>query len=107
MVVEVVPEVLELDMDDPALNSFSNVFSKFHELSQRKAEFEEDEQVPDTRRNGYRRGDEIDLDEEEANMEDPIEARQSKKKLRKLNRMTVAQLKQMVEKPEVVDVSDF
>lgn len=34
------------------------------------------------------------------------EATMSKKKLRKLNRLTVAQLKQLVERPDVVEMHD-
>lgn len=122
------PEVLQLDNEDPAMNAFSDVFSKFQELSQRRAvedddeDDEEESQVPDgesaaaKKRAARKRaaasggmGDDdddmdMDLDDEEANMEDPTEVRQSKKKLRKLNRMTVAQLKQIVEKPDIVEV---
>ena len=126
------PEVLQLDNEDPAMNAFSDVFSKFQELSQRKAVEDDDEdeeeeghesQVPDgesaaarkraARKRAAASGGmedddddmDMDLDDEEANMEDPTEVRQSKKKLRKLNRMTVAQLKQTVEKPDIVEVS--
>lgn len=120
------PEVLQLDTEDPSMNAFSDVFSKFHELSQRKA-IDDDEdgdegdelQVPNgesaaAKKRASRKqaaadddgdGDmDLDSEDEEANMEDPTEVRQSKKKLRKLNRMTVAQLKQLVEKPDIVEV---
>ena len=42
-------------------------------------------------------------DEEEEEEEKKEEPKMSKKKLRKLNRLTVAQLKQLVERPDVVE----
>jgi len=45
-------------------------------------------------------------DEESEDDEPKEEQKMSKKKLRKLNRLTVAQLKQLVERPDVVEMHD-
>lgn len=45
-------------------------------------------------------------DEEEEEEGEKEEPKMSKKKLRKLNRLTVAQLKQLVERPDVVEMHD-
>ena len=44
--------------------------------------------------------------DEEDDEEAKEEPKMSKKKLRKLNRLTVAQLKQLVERPDVVEMHD-
>ena len=44
--------------------------------------------------------------DEEEEEEDKEDQKMSKKKLRKLNRLTVAQLKQLVERPDVVEMHD-
>ncbi len=44
--------------------------------------------------------------DEEEEEEEKDEQKMSKKKLRKLNRLTVAQLKQLVERPDVVEMHD-
>lgn len=47
-----------------------------------------------------------DLDSSSDEEKDNEEKQMSKKKLRKLNRLTVAQLKQLVERPDVVEMHD-
>ncbi|KAI8899752.1 hypothetical protein BC833DRAFT_584504 [Globomyces pollinis-pini] len=90
--VVIVPETLAVKGH---FQEFADVFAKFNELSQRKAEKDEDEQrlVED-------------YDEEEEMLPDLEQIRQSKKKLKKLNRLSVAQLKNLVKKPEVVEWVD-
>jgi splicing factor 3B subunit 2 len=88
--VEVVPEVLHLSAE---MSQVSDIFERFQERTVRKLDQEEEI-------NGEV---EMDLDEEELEPS-PEEVRQSKKKQRKANRMTVAQLKQIVAKPDVVEV---
>ncbi len=90
MTVEVVPEVLHLSAE---MSQVSDIFERFQERTVRKLDQEEEI-------NGEV---EMDLDEEELEPS-PEEVRQSKKKQRKANRMTVAQLKQIVAKPDVVEV---
>ena len=53
---------------------------------------------------GKQQKEEESSDEEEEEEKD--EKQMSKKKLRKLNRLTVAQLKQLVERPDVVEMHD-
>ncbi|KAJ3269726.1 hypothetical protein HDV01_001068 [Terramyces sp. JEL0728] len=87
--VEIVPETLRVV---GTFEEFSQVFQKFNTLSTRRYEKDdEEEQVEEDDDNEF-------VDKEEI--------RQTKKKLKKLNRMTVAQLKQSVRKPEVVDWVD-
>ena len=47
-----------------------------------------------------------DLDSSSDEEKEKEEKQMSKKKLRKLNRLTVAQLKQLVERPDVVEMHD-
>ncbi|KAL5533096.1 hypothetical protein ACEPAF_4872 [Sanghuangporus sanghuang] len=95
--VEYVPEPLEVK--DPALEAFSDVFARFQlppdETASKVAEptkgeviYSDDEMVSD--------------DDSEKGEKKPL----SKKKARKMNRLSVAELKQLVKKPEVVEWTD-
>ncbi|KAH8117397.1 hypothetical protein DFH11DRAFT_1574767 [Phellopilus nigrolimitatus] len=95
--VEYVPEPLEVK--DPALEAFSDVFARFQlppdEIESRATEpskgeiiYSDDEMPSD--------------DDSQAEEKKPL----SKKKQRKMNRLTVAELKQLVKKPEVVEWTD-
>lgn len=92
-IIEVVPEVLEVSH---SFAEFSDVFEKFQQRSQRRVDQDEDELEEEVE----------EVEEDEEDQMDPEEIRQSKKKLRKQSRLTVAQLKQLVKKPEVVDWVD-
>lgn len=107
--VEIVPEVLDFAESDPAMAEFNQVFTKFHELSQRNVDQDEDDVVAGGgsrkfKPSGDDDDEDMDLDDSEDDVDDPLEVKQSKKKLRKLNRISVAQLKQSVEKPDLVEV---
>lgn len=107
--IEYVPEALELD---PAYSVFANVFAKFHALAPKiendglaepNAEQLDHQQAPmdadDT--DATKSSDED--DDEEGGQEDgnnPL----SKKRLKKLMRLSVAELKRLARKPEVVEV---
>jgi splicing factor 3B subunit 2 len=93
-IVEVVPEELPVD---PRLEEFQQIFNRFQEKTLKGVERDDE--------NADRNGDLEEEEDEEANLVDREELRKSRKKLRKLNRMTVAELKQVVQKPELVDVS--
>ncbi|KAI5124559.1 hypothetical protein M0805_003081 [Coniferiporia weirii] len=95
--VEYVPE--PLGAKDPALEAFSDVFARFQlpsdDLSSKATEpskgeviYSDDEMPSD--------------DDSQAEEKKPL----SKKKQRKMNRLTVAELKQLVKKPEVVEWTD-
>ncbi|KZT18090.1 DUF382-domain-containing protein [Neolentinus lepideus HHB14362 ss-1] len=86
-----VPE--PLDVKDPSLEAFSNVFARF------QLPPEENDVNPS-------KGEVIYSDDDmasEGDSEDEEKKPLSKKKARKMNRLTVAELKQLVKKPEVVE----
>jgi splicing factor 3B subunit 2 len=95
-IVEVVPEDPPVD---PRLEEFQQIFNRFQEKTLKGVDRDNEDADRD---------DNMDEEEdEEANLVDREELRKSRKKLRKLSRMTVAELKQIVQKPELVDVSKF
>ncbi|TFK46683.1 DUF382-domain-containing protein [Heliocybe sulcata] len=89
-----VPE--PLDVKDPSLEAFSNVFARF--------QLPPDES--DNKDQDPSKGEIIYSDDDmasEGDSEDEEKKPLSKKKARKMNRLTVAELKQLVKKPEVVE----
>ncbi|KAH9833057.1 uncharacterized protein C8Q71DRAFT_776295 [Rhodofomes roseus] len=97
MDVEYVPE--QLDVKGPALDEFSDVFARFQlppEASSGR------DQEPSKGEVIYSDDDMASEGDSEAEEKKPL----SKKKARKMNRLTVAELKQLVKKPEVVEWTD-
>jgi splicing factor 3B subunit 2 len=93
------PQEVEVEVvqEEPLFKNqkdFQEILNRFQENTQRGLEREEQDDM------------DLDEDDEEANLPDREELAKSKKKLAKLNRMTVAELKQMVKKPEVVEWID-
>ena len=87
VVIEYVTEPI-ISPSDPAYNEFSKIFAHFlPETDQADNEFETEE-AP------------MEVDEEE---EEPVI---SNRKLKKMNRMTISQLKQQIRHPEVVEPED-
>ncbi|KAM5538103.1 hypothetical protein V8D89_008300 [Ganoderma adspersum] len=95
--VEYVSE--QLDVKDPALEAFSNVFARFQAPTE-----------VTTVREGESGKGEIIYSDDDMESEGDSDAEEkkplSKKKARKMNRLTVAELKQLVKKPEVVEWTD-
>ncbi|TBU35536.1 hypothetical protein BD309DRAFT_907992 [Dichomitus squalens] len=95
--VEYVSE--QLDVKDPALEAFSNVFARFQAPAEtttvREGEPSKGEVI-------YSDDDMASEGDSDAEEKKPL----SKKKARKMNRLTVAELKQLVKKPEVVEWTD-
>ena len=92
--IELVPEELDLESESN-FSEFSQVLSAFNQRSVRKAPKEEEEQ---------RKPVAMEMDSSD---EDDYETRvASKKKLRKLNRVSIAVLKEKSKRPEVVDWTD-
>ncbi|RPD66578.1 DUF382-domain-containing protein [Lentinus tigrinus ALCF2SS1-7] len=95
--VEYVSE--QLDIKDPALEAFSDVFARF-------------QAPPETTtvRDGEPTKGEVIYSDDDMASEGDSDAEEkkplSKKKARKMNRLTVAELKQLVKKPEVVEWTD-
>jgi splicing factor 3B subunit 2 len=91
--VEVVPETLEIDSES-SLSQFSQVFSNFTYRSQRKIVDETVTAAP------------VAEVQDSSDSEDYEEKLASKKKMRKINRISVAVLKQVVKRPDTVDWVD-
>ncbi|KAH9930663.1 uncharacterized protein B0H18DRAFT_872833 [Fomitopsis serialis] len=92
MDVEYVPE--QLDVKGPALEEFSDVFARFQLPAEASS--------PSKGEIIYSDDDMASEGDSEAEEKKPL----SKKKARKMNRLTVAELKQLVKKPEVVEWTD-
>ncbi|KAI0723800.1 hypothetical protein C8T65DRAFT_627471 [Cerioporus squamosus] len=95
--VEYVSE--QLDVKDPALEAFSNVFARFQAPPETTAVRDGEPSKGEVIYSDDDMASEGDSDAEEKK---PL----SKKKARKMNRLTVAELKQLVKKPEVVEWTD-
>eukprot|EP00053_Salpingoeca_punica_P016778 m.159603 g.159603 ORF g.159603 m.159603 type:complete len:665 (-) comp17043_c1_seq1:136-2130(-) len=97
VVIEYVPEKIELE--DPTLSEFAEIFKKFQTAAPEevKEEIKAEETAPAVEVDTFK------ADEEEKADEAP---KLSNKKLRKLTRLTVAQLKQLVARPDLVERHD-
>ncbi|KAI0080549.1 DUF382-domain-containing protein [Panus rudis PR-1116 ss-1] len=97
--VEYVSE--QLDVKGPALEAFSDVFARFQPPPEASSQSAGQELT---------KGEIIYSDDDMASEGDSDEEKEkkplSKKKARKMNRLTVAELKQLVKKPEVVEWTD-
>lgn len=94
VIIEIVPEKLLIDGDMG--QQFTDLLDRFKERTLRRIDQDEDQVVLNTTV--------PDEEDDEENQLDPQQVIQSKKKLKKASRLTVAQLKQLVSKPEVVEV---
>ncbi|THH12938.1 hypothetical protein EW146_g7231 [Bondarzewia mesenterica] len=97
--VEYVSE--QLDVKGPALEAFSDVFARFQFSPEADAVKSEEPSKGEVIYSDDDMASETDSEAEEAKK--PL----SKKKQRKMNRLTVAELKQLVKKPEVVEWTDI
>ncbi|EDU46322.1 Splicing factor 3b [Pyrenophora tritici-repentis] len=86
------------DLDDPALEEFKSVFEKFREPTEEEAATRDEEKAE-----VYVAEDGIPSDEEE---EEDGQPKLSKKKMKQMNKLSVAQLKSMVSRPELVEWTD-
>ncbi|KAI9599047.1 hypothetical protein BDF19DRAFT_381974 [Syncephalis fuscata] len=104
----------DVELNEPEFEVFADVFAKFQKLSS-GADEDEDEELPVTSTNknvddetaeddgtAKAKASGSDAEEDEEDEDEPL----SKKKLKKINRLTVAELKQLVTKPEVVEWVD-
>ncbi|KAI0929094.1 hypothetical protein AcW1_006134 [Taiwanofungus camphoratus] len=98
MDVEYVPE--QLDMKGSVLEEFSDVFARFQLPPE--SSLQTRDQEPSKGEIIYSDDDMASEGDSEAEEKKPL----SKKKARKMNRLTVAELKQLVKKPEVVEWTD-
>ena len=99
-----------LKPDDPFFRTFFRVFETFR-IQEPEVKKQDTPSVSDlvakaaleSKRLAAQRQEESDDEEEEGEKEQP---KISKKKLRRMNRLSVAQLKQLVERPDVVEMHD-
>ncbi|GFR91296.1 splicing factor 3B subunit 2, partial [Elysia marginata] len=108
--VEYIQEQLELDPSDPNYHTFAKIFETFKITEPEKPKeikvediTEEKKEEPVKTKGILDDGD--DDDDEDMKPEDDG-PKISKKKLKKLTRLTVAQLKQLVTRPDVVEMHD-
>ena len=107
--IEYVAAMPEIDENDPLFAHFADVLKKFDPVQialEKKLEEEEAEAAYGDESSNIQTSKGGD-DDEESHEAGQKSARISKKSLRKLGRMTVAELKQSVKKPEVVDASEI
>ncbi|KAF9001753.1 DUF382-domain-containing protein [Cyathus striatus] len=102
MNVDNVDYIAEGVKDDPAMEAFSEVFAKFQMPAEQSVKMESGENA---------KGEIIYSDDDMASATDSDDDEKekkplSRKKARKMNRLTVAELKQLVKKPEVVEWTD-
>ncbi|KAK6997662.1 splicing factor 3B subunit 2-like isoform X2 [Biomphalaria glabrata] len=108
--IEYVQEQLELDPSDPNYHTFAKIFETFKitepevpKSSVADVKLEEKKEDIPIKAKGLIMDDE---DEEETAKPEEDGPKISKKKLKKLTRLTVAQLKQLVFRPDVVEMHD-
>ncbi|XP_071832947.1 uncharacterized protein [Apostichopus japonicus] len=105
--IEYVPE--KFDITDPTMRQFARIFEAFKlsedVIPQDKVEQRTEDKVEKKREEKKDSGlDADDSDNEEESDDD--QPKLSKKKLRKMNRLSVAELKQLVNRPDVVEMHD-
>ncbi|KAJ3127055.1 Splicing factor 3B subunit 2 [Nowakowskiella sp. JEL0407] len=105
--VEIVyaPDSVDLDAVDPSFSEFKNVFARFA-FSVDSADASADVVVPDKAEDANLDSDDERVDVEGENNIEEEDLKISRKKLRKEKRLSVAELKQIVKKPEAVEWVD-
>ncbi|XP_030854189.1 splicing factor 3B subunit 2 isoform X2 [Strongylocentrotus purpuratus] len=102
--VEYVAEKIEVI--DPAFRQFQRIFQAFQLSEPLKPEVREPEEATKLPEKQKEKDSDSDSDDDSDMEEDDGKPRISKKKLRKLNRLSVAELKQLVTRPDVVEMHD-
>jgi splicing factor 3B subunit 2 len=110
--VEYIPEKLDLEPSDPMYRTFAKIFDAFKlqeedEAEAIKKETEADLQTPNEELKKVPKLLEADdMIEMKDDDDDDDKPKLSKRKLKKLNRLSVAELKQLVSRPDVVEMHD-
>merc|ERR1719282_848659 len=107
--VEYIADQLDLDPLDPMYRTFSKIFQAFKivdpEDEKKMAEEEEARKHAEQFKKVPKLLEDDDMLEDEG-IEKPGDPKMSKRKLKKLNRLSVAELKQLVARPDVVEMHD-
>ncbi|KAL4237418.1 Splicing factor 3B subunit 2 [Mactra antiquata] len=109
VLVEYVQEQLDLDPTDPNYFTFSKIFEAFKIADESKDQPKVIEQQPEKPSEPKAKTRDPDLDDSDDEMDEKMDddtPKLSKKKLKKLTRLSVAQLKQLVTRPDVVEMHD-
>ena len=107
--VEYIQEKLDLDFSDPKYRQFAKVFEAFQigggndEKEKEQREKELQQRIREEFKKVPKLLEEDDMIEEKDDDDTP---KLSKRKLKKLNRLSVAELKQLVSRPDVVEMHD-
>ena len=112
--VEYIQDKLEMDMSDPMYRTFSKIFEVFkiaeneEEVKKDKKGADADKEDSDDKNEDMKKVPHMLEDDDMVEEEEPDENKDklSKRKLKKLNRLSVAELKQLVSRPDVVEMHD-
>ncbi len=106
--VEYIQEKLDLDMSDPMYRQFSKIFDAFKLAEDDEERLERERKAAEAARLETRKVPKLleadDMIEEKD--EEVEENKMSKRKMKQLNRLSVAELKQLVNRPDVVEMHD-
>jgi len=107
--IEYIQEQLELDPLDPMYRTFNKIFQAFKIVDPAEAKAMQEEEEARRHAEQFKKVPKLleddDMVEEEERVEGG-ESKVSKRKLKKLNRLSVAELKQLVARPDVVEMHD-
>jgi len=107
--IEYIQEQLELDPLDPMYRTFNKIFQAFKIVDPAEAKALEEEEEARRHAEQFKKVPKLLEDDdmvEEEDTEAGGEPKVSKRKLKKLNRLSVAELKQLVARPDVVEMHD-
>ncbi|PIK36708.1 putative splicing factor 3B subunit 2-like [Apostichopus japonicus] len=105
--IEYVPE--KFDITDPTMRQFARIFEAFKLSEDVKPEERVEQRTEDKveKKREEKKDSGLDADDSDNEEEsDDDQPKLSKKKLRKMNRLSVAELKQLVNRPDVVEMHD-
>merc|ERR1719195_2130540 len=104
--VEYIQEELELDPLDPMYRTFSKIFANFKLVDPAEAKAMKEEEEARKHAEQFKKVPKLLEDDDMVEDTETGEPKMSKRKLKKLNRLSVAELKQLVARPDVVEMHD-
>merc|ERR1719452_102033 len=104
--VEYIQEELELDPLDPMYRTFSKIFATFKIVDPKEAQAMKEEEEARKHAEQFKKVPKLLEDDDMIEEMETGEPKMSKRKLKKLNRLSVAELKQLVQRPDVVEMHD-
>merc|ERR1719410_3173101 len=104
--VEYIQEELELDPLDPMYRTFSKIFASFKIVDPAEAKAMKEDEEARKHAEQFKKVPKLLEDDDMIEEAETDEPKLSKRKLKKLNRLSVAELKQLVARPDVVEMHD-